>query len=168
MTTLINPMNFTASGASTVQTLFALVPSTPNVSIPIVAGAQGTVLTINSSDQMEFLPSSLSPAVNTITTATGALVADAQNFCTFAGACTATLPATPNTGAVIWIYSIGGSVIVAQNGTTQQIHAGTTSSTPGSTGNLTLPNIYQPTNLVQTPTADMLIVANLLYNASLT
>lgn len=167
MTTLINPMNFTASGASTVQTLFALVPSTPNVSIPIVAGAQGTVLTINSSNEMQFLPSSLSPAVNTITTATGTLVADAQNFCTFVGACTATLPAAPPTGAVIWVYSIGGSVIVAQNAL-QQIHAGGSSSTAGITGNLTLPNVYQPTNLVQTPTADMLIVANLLYNASLT
>lgn len=167
MSTIINPMNFTASGSSTVQTLFAITPNTPNSSTAIPAGAIGTVLTINSSGQMQFLSPTIAPASNVISTATGTLIQDVQNFVTFAGSCAATLPAAPTTGAFIWIYSIGGSVVITQNAG-QVIHAGTTSSTAGVTGNMTLPNVYQPTALVQTPTATDLIVASFLYNASIT
>jgi len=167
MSTLINPMNFTAPSTTSTELLFVLTPSTPNVTTAIAPGAVGTVLTVTAPGVMTFASPTLAPPVNTISTATGTLIQDVQNFCTFAGACTATLPATPTSGAFIWIYSIGGSVIVAQNAL-QQIHAGATSSTAGVAGNLTLPNVYQPVALVQTPTANQLVVANLLYNASLT
>jgi hypothetical protein len=167
MANIINPMNFSAAAASTTQTLFAITPSTPNAPFAIPAGAQGTVLTINASNQMQFIAPTIAPAVNTISTASGTLIQDTQNFCTFAGACTATLPASITSGAFIWIYSIGGSVVVAQNAS-QQIHAGTTSSTAGVTGNLTLPNVYQSTTLVQTSTANELIVGNLMFNGTLT
>lgn len=167
MPTLINPMNFTASSAVSTELLFVLTPTTPNTPTAIAPGAVGTVLTVTSAGVMGFASPAFTPNVNTISTATGTLVTDAQNFVTFAGACTATLPATTNTGDFLWIYSIGGSVVVAQNAS-QQIHAGATSSTAGVSGNLTLPNVYQPCTLVQTPTANNLIVGNLLYNASLT